>query len=169
VKYGIADGTHTTKDHDKVGADFIRAIAADHPTDITLVEQICDAIEWHMGKWTKRMDGKVRRFPEDYTTIAKIVHLADVISAQNQIHLLHLSELQPANFSFAPQAGTSSPEGVSDGSLRMPFGKHKGRRIEEIPSSYLRWMKAEMDKEYLIDAADKELAYRDANDMHFED
>lgn len=24
--------------------------------------------------------------------------------------------------------------------MRMPFGKHKGEQIEDLPDSYLRWM-----------------------------
>jgi hypothetical protein len=27
----------------------------------------------------------------------------------------------------------------------MPFGKHKGRRLDEVPRGYLRWMLANCD------------------------
>jgi len=56
----------------------------------------------------------------------------------------------------------------------MPYGKFKGKPIEELPSSYLRWMAENINDEYKKEesiclAADKEYQYREKNGMHFED
>ena len=44
--------------------------------------------------------------------------------------------------------------------LRMPFGKHRGELLADIPSDYLRWMATTLDEDYLIAAAEEELARR---------
>ncbi len=45
----------------------------------------------------------------------------------------------------------------------LDFGKHKGKDIEDVPSSYLRWMCENLDssKADLIEAAEEELIYRE--------
>ena len=55
---------------------------------------------------------------------------------------------------------------MNDGTMIMPFGKHKGKTIEELPSSYLSWMVENFDEEHLLDAADAELRFRDKHDTH---
>jgi len=53
-------------------------------------------------------------------------------------------------------------EDDSDEGVRMPFGKHKGELLEEIPSDYLRWVVDNVEgKDWLVDAAQEELDYRD--------
>lgn len=58
--------------------------------------------------------------------------------------------------------------------MKMPAGKFKGKDIELLPSSYLKWV-AENWKEMtpqdkaICEAADKEWRYREFHGMHFED
>jgi len=61
--------------------------------------------------------------------------------------------------------------GQPDGSLVMTFGKHKNKRIDEVPSGYLRWMAENLDdrKANFIEAAEAELKYRDNFNCHIED
>lgn len=58
--------------------------------------------------------------------------------------------------------------GQPDGSMIMPFGKYEGEAIEDIPSSYLRWLVESLDddKADLIEAAEAELQYRDNYRCH---
>lgn len=44
----------------------------------------------------------------------------------------------------------------------MPFGKHQGKTIEELPTAYLTWMAENFgkDKADLVEAAEAELEYR---------
>lgn len=53
----------------------------------------------------------------------------------------------------------------------MPFGKHQGESLDEIPTSYLKWLlDIEIDEEdhpELEDAVEAELGYRDDHGSHF--
>lgn len=54
--------------------------------------------------------------------------------------------------------------------MKMPFGKYVNKDMEDIPSSYLRWLIDDLDEQKnadLIEAADEELAFRDAHGGHF--
>lgn len=57
--------------------------------------------------------------------------------------------------------------GQPDGTMVMPFGKFKGKTIEEIESAYLRWIVDKTDNEELVLAAEAELEFRDNNRSHF--
>ncbi len=56
-----------------------------------------------------------------------------------------------------------------DGTRKMPFGKYKGKAIEDLPTSYLKWMVEKLDDDDFIDEAAAELAFRDKYDTHFEE
>lgn len=60
---------------------------------------------------------------------------------------------------------------MSDGTTVMPFGKYRGKTIEEIPSSYLRWISNDCKtaSDDLIEEADNELSFRDNHRTHFEE
>lgn len=49
----------------------------------------------------------------------------------------------------------------------MPFGKYKGKTIEDIPSGYLRWLALNCDDDEICEAADQEYQWRDQNRKHF--
>jgi len=51
------------------------------------------------------------------------------------------------------------------------FGKHKGKDVEEVPSSYLRWYLdtvSERDNPALFAEVEKEMKYRNKHSTHFE-
>lgn len=52
--------------------------------------------------------------------------------------------------------------------MKMPFGKFKGKEIEEIPSSYLKWG-AENIKGPISEVMDKEWQWREKYNEHIED
>jgi uncharacterized protein (DUF3820 family) len=55
----------------------------------------------------------------------------------------------------------------------MSFGKYKGKDIEDVPDSYLKWFIGEDDivrrNGILCDNIKKELKYRDDFDLHVEE
>lgn len=53
--------------------------------------------------------------------------------------------------------------------MKMPFGKYKGMRIEDIPSDYLRWLASSCDSENIAEAADEEYNWREEYGEHFWD
>jgi len=155
VKYGDPKLPHTTKTHDFDGARFVEIIAREQSLSESKTFDILEGIEWHMGRWTKRKDGLTKTFPIEFSIVSEIVHLADVISSQKDISLNFLEE------------GATVDKEVRDGTIKMPFGKHKGKSFEEIESDYLRWMRDNMEDDRLNKAAKNELSFRDTHNTHF--
>jgi hypothetical protein len=57
-----------------------------------------------------------------------------------------------------------------DGTLRIHFGKHKGKTIEEIPSGYLKWIEGNIENnDELVEAAHDEYEFRTKWKTHFEE
>ena len=54
-------------------------------------------------------------------------------------------------------------------SMVMPFGKYRNRKIEDIPSSYLKWLAEEAEDDDISDAADEEYRWRSDHDAHWEE
>jgi hypothetical protein len=48
----------------------------------------------------------------------------------------------------------------------MPWGKFIGKTIEEIPSSYLKWLAENCDDEDIATAADTEFEWRNEHSRH---
>lgn len=48
----------------------------------------------------------------------------------------------------------------------MPWGKYAGKTIEEIPSSYLKWLAEKCDDDEICEAADEEYQWRERNGEH---
>lgn len=47
------------------------------------------------------------------------------------------------------------------------IGKYSGREIEDVPSSYLKWVVENLEGEELLEAAEEELRCRDDHASHF--
>jgi hypothetical protein len=50
--------------------------------------------------------------------------------------------------------------------LVMPWGKYKDQTIEDLPSSYLKWLAEKCDDDEICEAADQEYQWRDQNRRH---
>ena len=48
----------------------------------------------------------------------------------------------------------------------MPFGKHKGKEIEDMPSDYLLWLAQNCDNDLIATEADEEWQYREHYNCH---
>lgn len=57
---------------------------------------------------------------------------------------------------------------MNDTQIKMPAGMFKGRELEEIPSSYLRWVSENWNDDDVANAAYEELKWRDKWDKHWE-
>ena len=51
--------------------------------------------------------------------------------------------------------------------IKMPFGKYKGRKVEDLPSNYLKWMIENIADEELQQAAYMEYRVRTHYTKHF--
>lgn len=55
---------------------------------------------------------------------------------------------------------------MADTSIIVYFGKHKGKRIDEIPSDYLQWLIGASADEEISEAAEEEYSYREHYNCH---
>ena len=53
--------------------------------------------------------------------------------------------------------------------LIMPWGKHKGKTIEQIPSGYLKWLSENCEDETICCVADDEYRTRTDYNDHWEE
>jgi hypothetical protein len=53
--------------------------------------------------------------------------------------------------------------------MEMPFGKHKGEDLEDIPSDYLKWLIFNCEDELVQEEAEKEYNWRSDWNKHFFD
>lgn len=66
--------------------------------------------------------------------------LADVHMTLSLIHPI----MQHYSFSKFDEFVGWLTAGVGDGNMKMPFGKHKGVRLKDLPPSYVNWAKENM-------------------------
>lgn len=94
AKRGVNWGKHTLPNHDLEGLRFIKMVVGRcHLEDTPMLAEICSAVEWHYGKWSKRaVSTQLKRFPEEYSKVMQIVHIADVMSADRDVFRYSLEE-----------------------------------------------------------------------------
>ena len=51
----------------------------------------------------------------------------------------------------------------------MPWGKYKGKKIDTIPSSYLKWLAENCEDEHICEQADEEYRARTDYNDHWEE
>lgn len=95
-KYGIPGNKHTVSNHDYVGAFFINAQAKKLGLqDTPKIKDILSAIANHYGRWTKREQGcpqQIKKYPEEFGFIDRIVHQADFIASRKALRFDFLEE-----------------------------------------------------------------------------
>lgn len=50
--------------------------------------------------------------------------------------------------------------------MQMPVGRYQGLEMEDIPSSYLKWVAEKWEEGPVCEAADKEWTWREENNEH---
>jgi len=89
-KYGENGGKWTTKDHDYTGSNYVfkqakRFTDAGNP-EVPMLRDICKSIAYHFGKWTTEVPARpLKTFPEDYSRIEQVVHVADMVASRKDI------------------------------------------------------------------------------------
>lgn len=51
----------------------------------------------------------------------------------------------------------------------MPWGKHKGEFIDQLPSGYLKWLAENCENDEIASEADDEYRWRSLNQEHWEE
>ena len=93
VKYGVAGGKHTTSYHDYEGAKFVHGLRNLYGQEVPMLSEICAGIAWHFGTFTKRSNGHtVKKFPEEYSKIEHLVHIADMVASRKDINFNFITD-----------------------------------------------------------------------------
>ena len=89
-KYGLAGGKYTVKDHDYIGSNYVFKLAKrfvdEGNPEIPLLRDICSSIAYHFGRWSAEVPSRpLKDFPEDYSRIEQVVHVADMVASRKDI------------------------------------------------------------------------------------
>lgn len=111
------------------------------------LDYIASACESHMGQWnTDKRSKDILPLPE--TKAQMIIHLADYLASRKDLTVsFEGTEVDTLMEEFRPTPNT----------YRMPFGKHKGELLSDIPDSYLNWLGEQQLSEPLKSLVDEAL------------
>lgn len=111
------------------------------------LDYIASACESHMGQWnTDKRSKDILPLPK--TKAQMIIHLADYLASRKDLTIsFEGTEVDALMEEFRPTPNT----------YRMPFGKHKGELLSDIPDSYLNWLSEQQLSEPLKSLVDEAL------------
>ena len=91
VKYGFGGGNYTTKTHESEGSLFFKRVVTKlGVTDFPMYEEIYNAIAYHQGRWA--VSDTKKNFPQDFSIIGQLVHVADMCASRPEIMFTFLQE-----------------------------------------------------------------------------
>lgn len=93
-KYGLPGGPHTTKTHDAEAAKYVYGLSKRFAGgEVPLLMEICAGIAHHFGRWGSEHPSRpLKEFPEDYSRVMQVVHVADMIASRKAITFTFLEE-----------------------------------------------------------------------------
>ena len=85
----MALGEHTRFDHPLLAAELVRHQAEhlEHPVRPHILDDLCDAIAAHMGRWRSSQYAPGILLPEPKSATAWLVHQADFIASRGDIRV----------------------------------------------------------------------------------
>lgn len=83
IKYGFGGGKYTTKTHEMEGATFFQRCTQKFCQSMPLAEEIYTAIAFHQGRWA--VADPPKNFPEDFSKIGQLVHIADMCASRKGV------------------------------------------------------------------------------------
>ena len=116
---------YTRFDHPLMAAEVVRSFNSGEWNEEE-IEKIASVIEAHMGKWNTSTKSKVV-LPVPKNKYQLMLHMADYLASRKDICF----------YDFLSDTNT---ERQTKTVPTMPFGKHKGEEINNIPIDYLRWV-----------------------------
>ena len=95
-KYGMPGGEHTTSDHDVTASIYVKKLSqrfTSGGTEVPMLNEICLAIAYHFGNYTTQVDSRpFKQFPEQYSKIEQIVHIADMVASRKEVRFAFLEK-----------------------------------------------------------------------------
>jgi len=93
LKYGVIEQKHTTHTHAIDMAKFIKILGKRFPEISEEISVLSDAVLFHMGRWSiEHKEMPKKKFPDEYSTVEKIVHLADVVATMPEISFTFIND-----------------------------------------------------------------------------
>lgn len=112
------------------------------------LDYIASSCESHMGQWNIDKRSKAE-LPLPETKAQQIVHLSDYLASRKDLEVsFEGTEVEDLMEEFQPTPAT----------YLMPFGKHKGEFLSDIPQDYLKWLKEQSLAEPLKSLVDEALS-----------
>ena len=128
-KLGRNGSQYTLFKHPLLIAERIRAYKGYEWLSDEEIDYIANACVTHMGQFnTDKRSKDVLPLPE--TTGQQLVHLADYLASRKDLIVSFSEEIEELIEENKP-----SPE-----TYQMPFGKHQGEFLSDIPRNYLEWL-----------------------------
>lgn len=90
IKFGMAGGKHTVKEHEYLGATFFRRCAQKFCPTLPLQEEIFNAIAFHQGIYS--VSEPPKKFPDDFDKIGQLTHIADMCASRKGVTYDYLEE-----------------------------------------------------------------------------
>ena len=121
----------TQHEHPIWCSDWIKKTEVDHDIDDKLKKYIGRLVASHSGEWTFSHKTPIV-LPEVENDEQFLIHLCDYLSSRSNIDMIYDEETIDTISSFQ--------ERPSIDTYKMPFGKHSGKLLSEIPIEYLQWL-----------------------------
>lgn len=137
---------HYTKfDHPLIAAKHVFEHRDDGLCAPSTIDYICSAIKSHMGGWNKDKHSEIV-LPKPFTDAEVLLHICDYLASRKDIEI-----------KFDEPIETKERPKPDINTYVMPFGKHKGELLKDIPHGYIEWLSKQELREPLVSFV-KELA-----------
>ena len=138
-KKGNDGSAFTSKDHPECAVKLLKEIYSQKPYGIPSdkFQEICDAVECHMGQWGTRKPS---------TRFEFALHSADYIASRKQLRYTLFDEL--ASTDNRPETPEVPQTVMTVEGFVFPFGKYTGKTLNEVAKidvGYLTWIANKSD------------------------
>lgn len=138
--------SHYTKfDHPLIAANHVYEHKDDGLCDPETVVYISEAIKSHMGQWNTDSRSGIE-LPKPGTNAEILLHICDYLASRKDIEI---------KFDEPIEVGEKPKPDIN--TYVMPFGRHKGMLLKDVPHDYIEWLSKQDLREPLVSFV-KELA-----------
>ena len=135
IKCGLNGSQYTVHEHPILAQEWVLNTKVEHDIDVKLKKLIGDMCAAHSGEWTSNKRSKVV-LPEPKSDMELFIHECDILSSRNNIDLIISDELKTLLHDNFP-VNVQLPD-INE--YKMPFGKHKGQLLKDVPIDYIEWL-----------------------------
>lgn len=146
IKCGLNGSKYTVHEHPILAQKWVLETKVEHDIDIKLKELIGNMCAAHSGEWTENKRSKII-LPEPKNDMELFIHECDVLASRNNIDLIISDELKKILQDNFPNNKEIEIPNINE--YKMPFGKHKGQLLKNIPIDYIEWLSGTELKEPL--------------------